>query len=152
MDARSPLEIRALRFLAQREHSRQELERKLSSPENTRLSAEVIDTLDKLEQQGFLSEKRAAEQIARTRRTRFGSQRIVHELKTKGIDDHLIGDILPVLKETELETALNIWRKKFAQPPATREERAKQIRFMMNRGFSMETIQHVLSQAAEENK
>jgi regulatory protein len=152
MDARSPLEIRALRFLAQREHSRRELERKLSSPENTRLSAEVIDTLDKLEQQGFLSEKRAAEQIARTRRTRFGSQRIVHELKTKGIDDHLIGDILPVLKETELETALNIWRKKFAQPPATREERAKQIRFMMNRGFSMETIQHVLSQAAEENK
>lgn len=152
MDARSPLEIRALRFLAQREHSRRELERKLSSPANAQLSAEAVDILDKLEQQGFLSEKRAAEQIARTRRTRFGSQRIVHELKTKGIDDHLIGDILPALKETELETALNIWRKKFAQPPATREERAKQIRFMMNRGFSMETIQHVLSQAAEENK
>jgi regulatory protein len=152
MDARSPLEIRALRFLAQREHSRRELERKLSSSANAQLSAEAVDILDKLEQQGFLSEKRAAEQIARTRRTRFGSQRIVHELKTKGIDDHLIGDILPALKETELETALNIWRKKFAQPPATREERAKQIRFMMNRGFSMETIQHVLSQAAEENK
>lgn len=152
MDARSPLEIRALRFLAQREHSRRELERKLSSSANAQLSAEAVDILDKLEQQGFLSEKRAAEQIARTRRTRFGSQRIVHELKTKGIDDHLIGDILPALKETELETALNIWRRKFAQPPATREERAKQIRFMMNRGFSMETIQHVLSQAAEENK
>lgn len=152
MDARSPLEIRALRFLAQREHSRRELERKLSSSANAQLSAEAVDILDKLEQQGFLSEKRAAEQIARTRRTRFGSQRIVHELKTKGIDDHLIGDILPALKETELETALNIWRKKFAQPPATREERAKQIRFMMNRGFSMETIQYVLSQAAEENK
>ena len=152
MDARSPLEIRALRFLAQREHSRRELERKLSSQANTRLSEEVINVLDKLERQGFLSEKRAAEQIARIRRTRFGSQRIIHELKTKGIDDHLIGDILPVLKETELETALNIWRKKFAQPPATREERAKQIRFMMNRGFSMETIQHVLSQATEENK
>lgn len=152
MDARSPLEIRALRFLAQREHSRRELERKLSSQANTRLSEEVINVLDKLEQQGFLSERRAAEQIARIRRTRFGSQRIIHELKTKGIDDHLIGDILPVLKETELETALSIWRKKFAQPPATREERAKQIRFMMNRGFSMETIQHVLSQATEENK
>ncbi len=152
MDARSSLEIRALRFLAQREHSRRELERKLSSSANAQLSAEAVDILDKLEQQGFLSEKRAAEQIARTRRTRFGSQRIVHELKTKGIDDHLIGDILPALKETELETALNIWRRKFAQPPATREERAKQIRFMMNRGFSMETIQHVLSQAAGENK
>lgn len=152
MDARSSLEIRALRFLAQREHSRRELERKLSSQANTRLSEEVINVLDKLERQGFLSEKRAAEQIARIRRTRFGSQRIIHELKTKGIDDHLIGDILPVLKETELETALNIWRKKFAQPPTTREERAKQIRFMMNRGFSMETIQHVLSQATEENK
>ncbi|MBL8501250.1 MAG: RecX family transcriptional regulator, partial [Nitrosomonas sp.] len=107
--------------------------------------------LDKLEQQGFLSERRMVEQVARTRRSRFGSQRIVHELKTKGIDGHLINGILPALKETELEAALTIWRKKYDHPPETREERGKQIRFMMNRGFSMETIQQVLSQADEES-
>ncbi|MBE7525830.1 MAG: recombination regulator RecX [Gammaproteobacteria bacterium] len=154
MDTRSPLEIRALRYLAQREYSRRELEQKLSARKDSGVTAELAElteVLDRLEQQGFLSEQRMVEQVARTRRSRFGSQRIIHELKAKGIDDHLIDGIRPALKENELEAALNIWRKKFDHPPATREERAKQIRFMMNRGFSMETIQRVLSQANEEN-
>jgi len=154
MDTRSLLEIRALRYLAQREYSRRELEQKLSARKDSGVTAELAElteVLDRLEQQGFLSEQRMVEQVARTRRSRFGNQRIIHELKAKGIDDHLIDGIRPALKENELEAALNIWRKKFDHPPATREERAKQIRFMMNRGFSMETIQRVLSQANEEN-
>lgn len=151
MDTRSPIEIRALRYLARREHSRRELEQKLSAHGDSHEIAALSEVLDKLEQQGFLSEQRMVEQVARTRRSRFGSQRIVHELKTKGIDGHLIDGILPALKETELEAALNIWRKKFDHPPATREERGKQTRFMMNRGFSMETIQRVLSHASEES-
>jgi len=154
MDTRSLLEIRALRYLAQREHSRRELAQKLSARKDCGETAELTElteVLDKLEQQGFLSEQRMVEQVARIRRSRFGSQRIIHELKAKGIDDHLIDGIRPALQENELEAAFNIWRKKFHQPPATREERAKQIRFMMNRGFSMETIQRVLSQANEEN-
>ncbi len=154
MDTRSPLEIRALRYLAQREYSRRELEQKLSARQDsgeTAELAELTEVLDKLEQQGFLSEQRMVAQVTRMRRARFGSQRIIHELKAKGVDDHLIDDIRPALKETELEAAFNIWRKKFHQLPTTREERGKQMRFMMNRGFSMETIQRVLSQANEEN-
>lgn len=152
MSARTPLEIRALRMLARREHSRQELERKLAAHREHRESSEtdeLAEVLDKLEQHGYLSEKRAVEQIARTRRARFGSQRIVHELKAKGIDSHWIDNILPTLKETELEAAFNIWSKKFDHPPVSREERDKQVRFMMNRGFSMETIRQVLAQAGE---
>ena len=151
MNTRSPIEIRALRYLAQREHSRRELEQKLSAHGDSREIEALSEVLDKLEQQGFLSERRMVEQVARTRRSRFGSQRIVHELKTKGIDGHLIDGILPALKETELEAALNIWRKKYDHLPETREERGKQIRFMMNRGFSMETIQQVLAKADEES-
>lgn len=151
MDTRSPIEIRALRYLARREYSRRELEQKLSAPGDSGETEKLAEVLDKLEQQGFLSERRMVEQVARTRRSRFGSQRIVHELKTKGVDSYLIDGILPSLKETELEAALNIWRKKYDHPPKTREERGKQIRFMMNRGFSMETIQQVLSKADEES-
>lgn len=152
MEANSSLEIRALRYLAQREYSRQELAHKLSHRSHAEIPEEVSQVLDKLEQQGFLSEERAAEHIARIRRTRFGSQRIIQELKSKGIDSHLIDEIVPALKETELETALHIWRKKFTQPPTTKEERAKQMRFMMNRGFSMQTIQQVFTQATEGNR
>lgn len=152
MDGRSPIELRALRYLAKREYSRRELAQKLSVGRDAREPAELAAVLDQLEQQGYLSEARMAEQVARTRRSRFGSQRIVHELKSKGVADGLIHTVLPSLKETELETALQVWRKKFDHPPATREERAKQIRFMMNRGFSMETITQVLTQASEENR
>lgn len=151
MDTRSPLELRALRYLAQREHSRLELEQKLSAHARASTPEAISNVLDKLEQNGFLSTERVVEQIIRTRRSRFGSQRIVYELKEKGIDEQLIDSILPTLKETELDTAFKIWQKKFDQLPNTREERGKQMRFMMSRGFSMEIIQQVLSQADEEN-
>ena len=74
------------------------------------------------------------------------------ELKEKGIDEHLIHSILPSLKETELEAAMRIWQKKFGLSPSNREERGKQMRFMMNRGFSIEVIQQVFSQAGEDNQ
>ncbi|MBP6057642.1 MAG: recombination regulator RecX [Nitrosomonas sp.] len=152
MDTRSPLEMRALRYLAQREYSRLELEQKLAIHARSSDQEALSSVLDKLEQNGFLSAVRVVEQIIRTRRSRFGSQRIVHELKEKGIDEHLIQSVLPSLKETELEAAFKIWQKKFGKVPDTREERGKQMRFMMSRGFSMEVIQRALSQANEESQ
>lgn len=152
METRSPLEKRALRYLAQREYSRLELEKKLSAYARSFFPEALSIVLDKLEHNGFLSAERVVEQIIRTRRSRFGSQRIVYELKEKGIDEHLIHSALLSLKETELDAALEIWQKKFGELPGTREERGKQMRFMMSRGFSMEVIQQVLSQENEENQ
>lgn len=152
MNNRSPLEIRALRYLAQREYSRRELEQKLSVYARSCSSEKLSNVLDKLEQNGSLSAERVAEQIVRVRRSRLGSQRIVGELKEKGIDEHLIGSILPYLKQTEFDTAVKIWQKKFGRLPGSREERGKQVRFLLSRGFSMETIRQVLLQANEENQ
>lgn len=151
MDNRSLLEMRALRYLAQREYSRLELEQKLSVHARPFPPEALLAVLDKLERNGFLSTARAVEHIIRTRRSRFGSQRIAYELKTKGVDEHLIHSALSALKETELGAAVKIWQKKFATLPGTREERGKQTRFMLSRGFSMEIIQEVLSQAHKEN-
>ncbi len=94
MDTRSPLEIRALRYLAQREHSRLELEQKLSAHAQSSTPEAISSVLDKLEQNGFLSAERVVEQVIRTRRSRFGSQRIVYELKEKGIDAQLIAQYI----------------------------------------------------------
>lgn len=151
MGTRSPLEMRALRYLAQREYSRIELEKKLTTYGHPVTSEALSSVLDKLEQEGLLSAERVVAQVIRTRRSKFGSQRIVYELKEKGIDEHLIHSALPALRETELDAAFGIWQKKFGRAPSNREERAKQMRFMMYRGFSMEVIQQVLSQADEEN-
>ncbi len=150
MEEKSTLETRALRFLARREHSRLELEKKLAT--NTQSSAETIsELLDELEQKGFLSAERFIEQTIRIRRPKFGSQRIVHELKQKGIDEQLIARILPELTETELDTAYEVWRKKFGVLPANAKEHGKQMRFMMSRGYSFDIMRQVLAQAEQEN-
>lgn len=145
---KTSLQTRALQYLAKREYSRYELEQKLSVHEHSR--QQVSDLLDQLERDGYLSTERFAEQTARIRRERLGSQRIVRELKAKGVDEHLIADILPGLKDTDLETAWRIWQKKFGAPPVDPKARGKQIRFMMSRGFSSDTINTILSQADRE--
>lgn len=148
MNDKPTLETRALRYLARREYSRFELEKKLSA--HAPSPQLLIDLLDQLEQDGYLSAERFVEQAMRARRARFGSQRIVRELKDKGIEEHLIAQILPDLKKTDLETALHIWQKKFGTPPGDLKTRGKQIRFMISRGFSSDIVRQVLSQAEKE--
>ena len=149
MDSRSDLENRALRYLARREYSRLELQQKLSMRSHSHATEVLVEVLDKLEQAGYLSAQRAVEQIIRNRRSRFGCQRILHELKTKGFDDHTIDMALPGLHATETEAAIAVWQKKFGVLPGSGEERAKQIRFMMSRGFSMKMINQVFRQVSE---
>ena len=136
------LKTRALGYLARREHSRLELEKKLAA--HTEDPAELSAMLDALEQQDFLSARRMLEQVVQVRRKRFGSQRIVHELREKGIAEDLIAAALPELKETELDAAREVWRKRFAAPPADAKEHGKQMRFLLGRGFAPEVIRRVL--------
>ncbi len=148
-NSKTTLKTRALRYLARREYSRQELAQKLSAYASSMKNEELMTVLGDLEQKGFLSAQRVIEQTTHHRRSRYGSQRIVHELRAKSIDAQLINDVLPTLKATEEEAALTVWQKKFGKPPITAEERAKQMRFMMSRGFSTETIRQVLVQASD---
>lgn len=147
MSSGPSLKIRALDYLARREHSRLELEKKLTPYAST--LEELSFVLDSLEQCGLLSAGRMVEQVVHVRRSKFGSRRIVHELQQKGIDEDLIAAALPHLKETELETARTVWRKKFGAMPINAKERAKQIRFLMSRGFTSEIIRQVLQSQDE---
>ncbi len=142
MSSGPSLKIRALDYLARREHSRLELEKKLAPYAPT--LEELSFVLDSLEQCGLLSARRLVEQVVHVRRRKFGSRRIVHELQQKGIDVNLIAAALPHLKKTELETARSVWQKKFGAMPTNAKERAKQIRFLMGRGFASEIIGQVL--------
>ncbi len=132
----------ALQALARREYSRVELKSKLLPrvTEDDNLDA----LLDDLEKRGWLSDARALEQTVRIRSARFGTQRIAHELRQKGISDDLITAAIPQLKEGELESARNVWQRKFASPPQDQKEKAKQVRFLQSRGFSMDIIFKVM--------
>ena len=142
------LKARALRYLARREHSRLELQRKLAP--HARTSQEISSVLDALEERGFLSATRAMEQIVHMRKNRVGSLKIVHELREKGIEENLIADVLPNLRETERESAREVWRKKFGVMPSNAKEFGRQMRFLTTRGFPAEVIRQLLRHSDEE--
>lgn len=131
-----------MRYLARREHTRAELRAKLLP--HVQEGEDVDAVLDQLEQRNWLSDARAAEQMVNVRRGRFGTQRIAHELRQKGVAEQLISSALPQLKDTEFDAAREVWRKKFGQLPQDQKEKAKQARFLQSRGFSLDVIFKVL--------
>lgn len=146
------LKGRALRCLAQREHSRAELERKLAahaeSPEH------LAQVLDELQAKDFISEARVAESVVNRRQAKLGASRIKHELQGKGLDAELVLRALDGLKATEFERAREVWRKKFdtkTDAPADAAGRAKQMRFLAARGFGGDVIRRVVSLALDED-
>ena len=136
------LRARALKALARREHSRQELQAKLQP--HAEDPDEIGPLLDDLEKRGWLSEARFVEQLTTVRRRRFGAARILHELREKGVSAAALSAAQSQLKDGEVEAARAVWKKKFGSLPATLEERAKQARFLASRGFSSEAVHRVL--------
>lgn len=139
------LRVRAMRYLARREHCRAELHAKLLPHVQEGEDLEAV--LDELEQRNWLSDARAAEQTVTIKRARFGTQRIAHELRQKGIAESLISGVVPQLKETELDAARDVWRRKFGAPPLDQKERARQVRFLQSRGFALDVIFKVMKLA-----
>ena len=131
------LKARALRALAQREHSRQELARKLQPhADQAQNQAELEALLDELQAQGWLSDARFAEALSRNRATRQGVARIRSELRQRGVGAEQVEQATAALAGSEAERAQQVWQKKFGQPPLDASERARQIRFLLGRGFA----------------
>ena len=149
------LRARALQYLARREYSRAELRGKLmphvqADEDFEQVSPVNLDALlDDLAARGWLSDERAATQLVHAKRSRFGTQRITHELRQKGIAEELISAALPALKESELEAARSVWQRKFGALPQDAREKARQMRFLQSRGFSLDTIFRVLRSEAD---
>ena len=157
------LRAQALQWLAQREHSRAELQRKLlqalqaqavqtqtlqgqTNPEDDGalqpdVSAlqMVAQLLDELQASGYLSEARFIESRIHHRAQKWGVHRIQQEMRQHHIA--IPPEAMDALKQTELARAREVWQRKFSAAASTAAERAKQTRFLMNRGFSTDTIQ-----------
>ena len=142
------LKGRALRYLAAREHSRAELERKLALHEET--PGQLAQVLDELQAKDFISEARVVESVINRRVARFGAARIKYELLGKGLGAEAVADAVERLKGSELERARGIWRKKFDGPALDAAGRAKQMRFLAARGFGGDVIRRVMSQLKDD--
>ncbi|MEO4046100.1 recombination regulator RecX [Pseudomonas sp. CAU 1711] len=143
LDTPAAVRRAAMDLLAQREHGRVELTRKL----RRRGAAEALidGALDRLAEEGLLSEARYLESFVASRaRAGHGPLRIREELAQRGLPR---ADIERALDEAEIdwgEQLRELWQRKFGQLPADMKERAKQARFLAYRGFAQEQIGRLL--------
>lgn len=143
------LKARALRYLSAREHSRQELARKLRRYAQEGDDIEAL--LDTLTEANFMSETRFSESLVNRRAARFGNSRILSELKSHNIDADSLTEIKAGLVQDEFARAREVWLRKFGTVATDANGRAKQMRFLLQRGFSHRAIQAAM-QAKEENE
>ena len=142
------LKGRALRLLSQREHSRQELERKLAEHETE--PGQLAKALDELEARGFIHEARVIESVIHRRAGKLGAARVRQELAAKGLSGEAVVEAMEQLRGTELARAREVWQRKFGEPATDPKEKARQIRFLVSRGFAAEVVRKVVQGAGDD--
>ena len=142
------LKGRALRFLSMREHSRIELGRKLSKYAEE--GDDVNALLDFLEQNNWLSTERFSESLINRRGARYGNNRIVAELQQHGIKGEALAELKAGLADSEAARAAEVWQRKFGEVATDAAGRAKQMRFLLTRGFSQAAVRKAIKGSVDE--
>ena len=140
---------RAMDLLARREHSRVELQRKLSGRGFE--PGLVAQVLDELIRDGLLEETRFVESFIRGRIGKgHGPLRIRGELAQRGIEDT---DVSAGLAEADCDwvaLAAEVRAKRFGPAaPEDFKERARQAKFLQYRGFEGDHVRAALDLARD---
>lgn len=130
-------------LLARREHGRMELSRKLRS---RGAPTELIEpALDRLAEEGLLSEARYLESFVRMRANAgYGPLRIREELAQRGLPREAIEQALRDSGFDWNAQLHEVWLRKFGELPGDQREKARQGRFLSYRGYSLEMIGRLL--------
>lgn len=122
-----------------------------AEPDAHEVAAQVAARVDTLivwlREHDYLSEARFVDSRVHARAARFGNLRIRQELAQHGLA--VPAETAQSLKDSELQRAAEVWRRKFGAPAATPAERARQARFLAARGFSGEVITRVMRRAGD---
>lgn len=137
------LKARAIGLLSRREHSLTELRRKLAA--HCEDPAELNALLDELQRGNWLSEERFAENLVHRRAPRHGTRRIMQELRQHQLPHETLAELEEKLRDTELERARAVWRKRFSSAPPDAKEYARQLRYMAARGFTADSLRRILA-------
>ncbi len=131
-------------YLARREHSRAELVHKLTQKGYS--DDEIDRQLSRLAEEGLQSDWRFAESFAAQRaRNGFGAMKIRHELQRRGVDEALIDDALAPWRDQWLTLARRQRDRHFGDWPADYRERARQSRYLQQRGYDFDIINRIFS-------
>ena len=141
---------RALGLLTRREHSRQELTRKLTSRGVEPDDAHAV--VDKLARSGWQDELRFAELLVRSRaNTGYGPVRIRAELATHALSAEVIANALAGFEFDWSGNASDLLRRR--HPAALSGDRGAQRKasdFLLRRGFGMDQVITALQSSPDE--
>jgi regulatory protein len=141
-----------LRLLTRREHSRKEIEQKLTAKGYPR--EQVATVINELTKQSWQDDSRYAESYLNMRSQKgFGPVKIAYELRQQGVDKASIDDLINARKAEWVDLLQQLYIKKFANPIVKdNAERSKRIRFLSQRGFPSDMIINVLEQFKQSSK
>ena len=72
---------------------------------------------------------------------------VLDGLQAKGLGAEAVQQAVARLQDTELERAREVWRRKFGEPAADSQTRAKHMRFLLARGFSGDVVRRAVQGA-----
>jgi regulatory protein len=138
------IEAAAVRLLSRREHSIEELRRKLAARGHA--EAGIATVLEKLAAKKLVSDERfVSSYVHHHARRGQGPVRIRAELRQQGVTDPQIQQGVSAGETDWNQLAGEVRRRKFgAELPRTASERAKQARFLQYRGFNSDQIRAAL--------
>jgi regulatory protein len=136
-------------MLARREYARAELAARLLRGGAD--ADEVARLLDELEQRGYLSDTRYAQMLVSQRAGRYGRRAIAHTLVARGVSASAANAAMTTLAHgDERAEATALWQRRFGHGPKDDRERARQVRFLMARGYPMSVALHVVPRAGRD--
>lgn len=140
------IRLAAMNFLARREHSQQELQRKLLNKGFEPIA--ITPVLRVLVEQGLLSDERFTEAFINSRLHRgSGPVKIAMELQQRGVSDELVRTYLDERDTQWTQSAIEVRVKRFGSAiPHDFKERARQMRFLQYRGFTMSQVQQAVGE------
>jgi regulatory protein len=128
----------AYRFLGHRDRTVAEVRERLGAEGEEAVIDEAVEELRHL---GYLDDARYAQRFAEDRRTidAWGAERIERRLLAVGVDPQLIEAALGEQGAgEELEAALAVLRRRFAQPPANDRDRDRALGLLVRKGYELE--------------
>jgi regulatory protein len=139
------LEKSALNCLSRREHGRAELTLKLI--QRGFAVSDVEETVSRLAEKDYLSEKRFVEMLMRSRQQRgVGPVRVQAELEKKGVASSLIAELLDRHDSIWNEAAEQAYNKKYGDSiPENTEDKLKRMQHLRYKGFTQAQINCVIN-------
>lgn len=134
----------AIAYLSRREHSTKELIEKLERKDF--YISDILPVIDYLQVENYQSDERFAESYIRHRINKgYGWQYIQNELSLRGVSREIISE---QRKNSEIDWYLQAelaYNKRFSfRDINDQKDKAKRIRFLQYRGFSMDEIMHCI--------